>query len=152
MSCFWKGNSRDRNLSSMDVTSDVVAKSIESDDGYLNDIIGRGKWKYKSCVPVDFILGSYDRSLEEWYGFMNGERLNAVRYLGYAAYYDDLWNWWSKDPTTAPVTIIVQSFRPLVLDVGNRFGVPLFDGNHRFALALEHGWEFVPCFLGKPRP
>ena len=135
----------------MEISQAIVAESIESDDGYLNEIIGRGKWKYKSCVPVDFILGSYDRPLEGWYNFLEGERLNAVRYWGYAAYYDDLWNWWSKDPTAAPITIIVLSFRPLVLDAIHDVGVPIFDGNHRLALAIEHGWTHVPCFLGKPK-
>jgi len=149
MSCFWKGSPNDQYLSRIKVTSDIVGKLIESDDGYLDDIIGCGKWKYKSCMPVDFILTGYNRSPEDWHSFIETERLMASDYHGYSAYYDDMWIWWSKDPTAAPITVIVQSFRPLVPDYD--FDVPLFDGNHRFALALERGWDYVPCFLGKPK-
>jgi hypothetical protein len=129
----------------------MVAHSIDSDDGFLNEIMHRGKWKYKSCMSVDFILRSYGRSSGEWHDFLEDEIQCAASYLGNATYYDDLWESWSREPSTSPITIIVQSFSPLVLDTVHGYGVPLFDGNHRFALALEHGWTYVPCFLGKPK-
>ena len=157
MSCFWKGSPSDRYLSGTKISSDIVENSIDSDDRHLNEVIHQCVWKYTFCMPVDSILEghalgyAFRATLEDWHTFIKEERLWASK-IGEHTYYDDLWDWWSAEPSTTPIVVSVRSFKPLVLNVNHSHGIPLiFDGNHRLALAIEHGWTHVPCFLGKPK-
>jgi len=152
VSCFWKGSPSDLYFSSF--KKEVPTEEVQDDD--IDEYVPV-RWKYKSCLSVAEIIGPIDvtrvdlsEGVQGWLDFITQERNFESETFG-QGYYDELWQWWSVEPSVAPILVPMKSFRPFRIDGSGSWGFPLLGGHHRLALALEHGWTHVPCFLGKPK-
>ncbi len=103
-------------------------------------------WYYEPCWDIQDLLSKMPAKRHKdprgWTRWLDAEIEERSENTLEDDYYDELWRWWSDDPSVAPIMVPLNSKGKV--DNRNLEANPIWAGHHRMALAIEHGWTHVP--------
>jgi hypothetical protein len=142
MTCFWKNFETSTDLQQNGEASLVHTVYAEVDV----PMASLYHWYYEPCWLIQDLLSKMPKKMHKnprsWTRWLESEIDERNENTSEADYYDELWRWWSEDPTVAPVMVPLNNKGRV--DKRNPEANPIWAGHHRLALAIEHGWTHAP--------